>query len=209
MKKIIIAVAFFLMLCVAFISCKQSIPDDISDSSALISALESELKALKQENSVNESENNKKLDALTSLLNSLMTSEAPASSSASTSADTVANGFTYTVQGGNAIITGYSGSELHIAIPSSIDGYTVTEIGDSAFRDSRIKSVILSESIHCIGWFAFDGCTQLTEITVPSSVKKIGYCAFGSSDSSVTVCCHSGSFALEYAKSYGLSYTII
>ncbi len=209
MKKTIIAAAFFIMLCVALISCKQSLPDNRSDSSALISALESELNALKRENAVNESENNKKIDTLTALLNSLMTSEAPTASSTPTSSDTAANGFTYTVQDGNAIITGYLGSELNIAIPSSIDGYTVTEIGDSAFRDSRIKSVILSESVHSIGWFAFDGCTQLTEITVPSSVKKIGYCAFGSSDSSVTICCHSGSFALEYAKSYGLSYTII
>ena len=118
-------------------------------------------------------------------------------------------GFTYTLDGGNATITGYIGNEKSIIIPASIDGYKVVAIADRAFADTFIESVIISESVTSIGWFAFDGCIKLKSITVPSSVTSIGYAAFGNAESPVTVYCHSDSFALKYAKSYGLSYTVI
>ncbi len=220
MKKTIIATAISFILLIALISCTQTPTSDTSDNSALISSLESELAALREEQSASDSDNQKRIDELTSLLNSLLAAESaggtnatsnstPSQSSEATTETAPKAGFTYTVTDGNATLTGYTGSETSIVVPTSIDGYTVTAIGDSAFRDSKIKSIALPNSVESIGWFAFDGCTRLTAITVPSSVKKIAYGAFGSSDSSLTIYCHSDSFALKYAKSYGLSYAII
>ncbi len=214
-KKIIIPTVIFILL-IALFSCskKNTVADVPNYDSSYIAAIESQLLALRQEQSANNSENQKLIDELSAMLNLMLTTEsitaAPPQSSDSIADDTPPSvGFTYTVNNGNATVTGYEGDEQNLVIPLSIDGYTVTAIGDSAFEDSKIKSVTLPDSVVSIGWFAFDGCTRLTAITVPSSVKKIGYGAFGSADSSLTVYCHSGSFALEYAKSYGLSYTII
>ncbi len=211
MKKNITVITLALMLSSALISCTASTVATTSDDTDFISAIESQILALRQEQYASDSENEKRIDELSAMLNSLLASDSitPSLSDSETSQNTPSVGFTYTVEDGNATVTGYEGDELNLVIPSSIDGYTVSAIGDSAFRDSKIKSATLPDGLQSVGWFAFDGCTRLTSITVPSSVKKIGYGAFGSSDSSITIYCHSGSFALDYAKSYGLSYVII
>ena len=49
----------------------------------------------------------------------------------------------------------------------------VEEIGDYAFAGTQIQSVTLPRSIRRIGAYAFIGCTQLTTITVPSSVSSL------------------------------------
>ena len=120
-----------------------------------------------------------------------------------------AAGFKYTQSDGCATLTGYSGQETDIVIPASINGLRVTAIADSAFANTQIKSVIISDGVEKIGWFAFNGCTRLTSVTIPSSVTSIGYSALGSAPSALTVYCHSSSFALSYAKSYGLTYVVI
>lgn len=89
---------------------------------------------------------------------------------------------------------GYSGE---INIPSIVNGYPVTSIGDYVFTDSPITSVTIpnsvtsigerpfggctalvsvsmSNSVTSIGNFAFDGCTALTSIALPNSVKSLG-----------------------------------
>ncbi len=45
----------------------------------------------------------------------------------------VSGDWIYSVVGTNAIITGYSGAEGAVVIPDTIEGLTVTAIGDSAF----------------------------------------------------------------------------
>ena len=41
-----------------------------------------------------------------------------------------------------------------------------------------IKRVIIAKGVTAIGAYAFNGCTNLASITIPSSVTSIGYCAF-------------------------------
>ena len=60
--------------------------------------------------------------------------------------------FLYTVSSNEAKITGYTGEDSKVEIPSVIDSYPVTEICD----------------------YAFDGCESLEELVIPESVKKIG-----------------------------------
>ena len=49
----------------------------------------------------------------------------------------VENGFTYTVEGGKATITAYTGSEIMVTVPMALGGYPVTAIGARAFEGNR------------------------------------------------------------------------
>ena len=117
--------------------------------------------------------------------------------------------FLYEINDGRAVITGYTGEESYIVIPSFIDGYAVDSIGEGAFRSSHITTVIISEGVKRVDWFAFYSCPYLTSVTLPSSVTYIGYSAFDGSSSSFTVYCHENSYAYEYAKSYGYAYIAV
>src|SRR5450756_2445529 len=92
--------------------------------------------------------------------------------------------YQYTVAGGNATITGYTGSGGVIVIPATLGTsptYPVTSIGDSAFNSTQghlLTSVTIPVSVTSIGNFAFAGCTGLTSVTIPSSVTSIGNDAF-------------------------------
>ena len=59
---------------------------------------------------------------------------------------------------------------------------TVKKIGKSAFEESRVINVNLSEGVECIYAYAFDNCKYLTEITLPSTVKWQSYCQFQGSN---------------------------
>ena len=54
---------------------------------------------------------------------------------------------------GTVKITGYNGSAETVVIPDTIDGKSVTSIGNGAFED----------------------CTSLTSVTIPDGVKCIGH----------------------------------
>ena len=89
--------------------------------------------------------------------------------------------FKYSVNSKNeAIIEGLSDeaaaqSDVHLIIPAKINGYNVTEIQNSAFRDNvNIKSVTFSEGLKIIRANAFAGCVNLTgTITFPSTLTSI------------------------------------
>ena len=66
-----------------------------------------------------------------------------------------------------------------IEIPATIDGRSVTSIGEQAFSYCRsLTSVIIPDSVTSIGDFAFGVCTGLTSITIGNSVISIGPSAF-------------------------------
>ena len=61
-----------------------------------------------------------------------------------------------------------------LTIPSTIDGYNVKEIGNYAFEDcTGLTSVTIPTGVTSIGIHAFDGCSGLTTITLPSGLKNI------------------------------------
>ena len=76
-------------------------------------------------------------------------------------------------------ITGYNGEATDIIIPSELDGYTVTSIGQYSFSGGvSFTSVVIPDTVTSIDGFTFDGCTSLTSITIPDSVTTINSYAF-------------------------------
>lgn len=75
-------------------------------------------------------------------------------------------------------ITKYTGNEIEVTIPEKIKGVDVKVIGKSAFKGTKVKSIVLSEGIEIIGNGAFAGVTTLEKITFPSTLKKIEDMAF-------------------------------
>lgn len=82
-------------------------------------------------------------------------------------AETGKSSFTYTVSNNTVTITGLSDEYLtDLVIPETIEGYSVTTIKDNAFN----------------------GCSQITSITVPNCVTSIGNGAFkGTNPTKITL----------------------
>lgn len=55
---------------------------------------------------------------------------------------------------------------------------TITEIEEGAFSGSEITEITIPEGVTKIGAYAFLGCAQLTSVTLPASLKEIDKSAF-------------------------------
>jgi hypothetical protein len=72
---------------------------------------------------------------------------------------------------GTITITQYTGPGGDVTIPSMIDGLPVISIG--GFANSAVTSVTIPNGVTTIGRWAFNGCTGLRSVTIPSSVGDI------------------------------------
>ena len=94
------------------------------------------------------------------------------------------NGYTYTVENGEATITAYNNSGTSITIPATLGGVPVTAIGDYAFanrvetKGADITSLSLPASLKTIGDGAFDINSTITSLSIPANVVSIGSRAF-------------------------------
>lgn len=78
-----------------------------------------------------------------------------------------------------AVVEGIgSCQDTDLIIPSAIEGYKVTGIGENAFYRCSFTSVTIPKSITSIGYGAFYECSSLTEITIPNGVTQIGPTTF-------------------------------
>lgn len=91
--------------------------------------------------------------------------------------------FAYTTNGSKITITGYTGPGGAVVIPGTITELPVGAIGYQAFlRCTNVTSVSIPTSVTTIGAFAFQGCKALSTVTIPSGVASIGDRAFGQCD---------------------------
>ncbi len=113
--------------------------------------------------------------------------------------------FQFLVVDGRATLNAYIGKGTAVEVPATYQGCPVVAIADRAFENkTRVQSVILPSGIETIGWFAFSGCVALRDVTLPDSVRSISYGAFLNCNSAMVIRCSAGSYAEQYAKSYGI-----
>src|ERR1039458_1136707 len=86
--------------------------------------------------------------------------------------------FIYLTNNGAITITGCTASGGWLTIPSTINGWPVTSIGDAAFSGSGVQKITLSPGVTSIGNSAFEGCLIMDTVFSPNSVTSIGSNAF-------------------------------
>ena len=76
---------------------------------------------------------------------------------------------------GTLEIVKYNGKESVITIPVKANNYNVTSIGKKAFeRNMDITKVIIPEGITNLSGYVFYSCYNLTEVSLPDSIKEVG-----------------------------------
>ncbi|AFA49425.1 leucine-rich repeat protein [Acetobacterium woodii] len=118
--------------------------------------------------------------------------------------------YSYDVDDNEAIITSYTGTDADVTIPTSLDGKTVVKIGAGAFKDcTTIETLEIPFTVTSIDSAAdnhtFGGCSSLKNVTIPSSVIKIGPNAF-EKNSILKITGESGSLANNYASEYNITF---
>jgi prepilin-type N-terminal cleavage/methylation domain-containing protein len=102
-------------------------------------------------------------------------------------------GLSFALASGNSayvVKDGRSFKESNLVIPATYKGLPVIGVSNSAFNScTNIQSVTIPSSVEYLGTSTFNGCTALTSITFPSTLLSVGNNAFNgcSSLSNVTV----------------------
>ena len=162
---------------------------------AHVAALEAKIKALEAQLEQSQSSTPDTDRPVSTLPSPPPPEDSPASESA----------FGYIVENGTVTILSYLGSDPTVTVPAYVDRYPVTAVADDAFRGTAVISVILPDTVHTVGWFAFANCPGLTAVILPASVRSIGYGAFDSCPR-LTLYCPPDSYAAQYAASFALRH---
>ena len=100
-----------------------------------------------------------------------------------TSGEFIVNGIKYNgdaeTQTASVIGVGEGFAQTEVNIPETVNGFTVTTIGDRSFANNKtITSVTLPNSVKSIEEKVFRGCTNLQSISLGTSLETIGNDAF-------------------------------
>lgn len=214
-KTIIILLSALIVFSSVFYACNdsssntdnESTTTDMEQSNDKIAELEAMIQAILKDQQASESEKNKQLEELRVELEKLQ-QETHTDKSTAPEVILPNTEFKYTITNGMACITEIITIEENIIIPYTLDGYKVYSIGSEVLSSQSVKSITVSSGIEKIDWFAFKNCPQLSSVTIPETVRSIGYGAFDNSSSAFVLRCSRDSFAHRYAQSYGLTYDI-
>lgn len=84
----------------------------------------------------------------------------------------------YTVADDGVEITGYAGGSADVVIPSELEGRPVTKIGQGAFRNGTMRSIVVPDSVNYISNSSFENCKNLEEVRLPYRAEHMGTYAF-------------------------------
>ncbi len=82
----------------------------------------------------------------------------------------ISGGFKYLISSGEAKLVKYTGNDTEVVVPASIEGYPVTTIGISAFKNASFEKLTLSEGITTLEQESIFMCESLKEINLPASL---------------------------------------
>ena len=123
-------------------------------------------------------------------------------------------GIYYNITGNNTVEVTYSDRDNNtysgsVSIPETVTNngteYSVTKIGESAFKGSAVTSVSMPEGIISIDYNAFKGCQNLESVTLPESLTTLGSYAFYSCKLLKTIKIPSGVTAIPSSCFYECS----
>ena len=107
---------------------------------------------------------------------------------------------------GTCSIINYFGPGGDLIIPGSLNGLTVTGIGNDAFfSKASLTSVVIPDSVIIIGIEAFYWCTGLSSVKIGNSVTEIGHHAFLNCDGLTSVTIPDSVATIEYNAFYDCS----
>ena len=117
----------------------------------------------------------------------LLLASAIATSLSAAAYDFESAGIYYNITGNNTVEVTYSDRDNNtysgsISVPETVTNngteYSVTKIGEYAFKGSTVTSVSMPEGITSIEYDAFSECQNLESVTLPESLTTLGYSAF-------------------------------
>lgn len=123
-------------------------------------------------------------------------------------------GIYYNITGDNTVEVTYSDRDNNtysgsISVPETVTNngteYSVTTIGESAFKGSAVTSVSMPESITSMWQYAFSGCQNLESVALPESLTTLGIRTFGGCQSLKTIKIPSGVRAIPSSCFNGCS----
>lgn len=87
--------------------------------------------------------------------------------------------YIYEVTSDNTVtIHYYIGNESMVTVPATIDGLPVKVVGERAFYASKCRILIISHGIETLMDEAFFYCPELMEVSLPPSLKTVGFGVF-------------------------------
>lgn len=114
-----------------------------------------------------ETENTVNIEESTSVEETTVFVEESTTHSDTTEPTVIPEGLIYIKHTNSTIIVDYIGNNTNLIIPDTIDGLSVTTIGESAFKDcSNLNSITLPKSISKIEAWAFQNCTGLDSVKI-------------------------------------------
>ena len=93
----------------------------------------------------------------------------------------MSNLFSYQVlSDGTLRLTQYEGMDPDVTIPETIDGRTVTVLGNTIFQSAIVRptSLTLPDTLTTLEKNVFYKCNDITSVTIPKNVSSIGHAVF-------------------------------
>ena len=84
--------------------------------------------------------------------------------------------FEFVVEGNEAVITRYLGTNQHVEVPDMVNGLRVVGVDAQSFAGAPLQTVSFPDSLRRLNMDALKGCTKLVEVSLPAGIEHIGGC---------------------------------